>query len=121
MTVSRRTLIKGSAALGAIAALPVAAQKPAKSLVIFDSRIPESLAFAQNAAAKIDVAALDASLWAALRGDLEGASAVSGLTGWTDWIVARGFLEERGLRLTSESRVGAPLSGKAHLFKWKMA
>jgi hypothetical protein len=45
---------------------------------------------------------------------------IVGLTGWGDWVVVRGFLEERGFRLRSEAQVAAPLSGKTHLFRWEM-
>lgn len=122
MSVSRRAILKGAATLSAAASLPAFAARRLTKIVIFDSRLAESLSFAKgvNAAKLIDIAAEDARNWAALRGDLTDAHNIQGLTGWSDWVLARGLLEERGFRLVSETLVPAPLSGKAHLFTWKM-
>jgi hypothetical protein len=119
MRVSRRSVLKGSALVGAVAATPAAAAmaKPAP-LVVFDSRIPESAAFAasQSAAEMIDLA----------HGTAEGARAinfpraVTGVTRWSDWTALRGILEAQGLRLSKETRAAAPLSGRTHLFRWTM-
>jgi TAT (twin-arginine translocation) pathway signal sequence len=121
MSVSRRTLLKGTVAVSAATAVPALAADARQTLTVYDSRIPESQAFARRASRTLDVAHLDATRWADLRGDINGVRRVTGLTGWTDWIIARGFLEERGLRMTTEARVKAPISTKAHLFKWEMA
>ena len=120
MTISRRKLLKGTASAATVVALPPLAAQTAKTLTVFDSRIPESLAFAKGARLKLDVAELNATRWADLRRGIEGAQRVSGLTAWSDWIVARGLLEEQGLRLKTEAAVNASMSGKAHLFKWQM-
>ncbi|MFN3457797.1 MAG: twin-arginine translocation signal domain-containing protein [Novosphingobium sp.] len=119
MRVSRRSMLKGSALAGAVAATPAMAAmaKPAP-LVVFDSRIPESAAFAagQGAVRMIDLA----------HGTAEGAraikspSAVTGVTRWSDWTALRGIMESQGLRLHEETRATAPLSGRAHLFRWTM-
>jgi hypothetical protein len=121
MKVSRRAIMKSTVLAGAATALPAMSAERPQTLTVFDSRIPESIAFAKDANLKIDVADLDATRWASLRAALPNATRVRGLTGWSDWIVARGLLEERGLRLKRETAVTAPLSGKVHLFKWDMA
>jgi hypothetical protein len=121
MSVSRRALLKGSVAAGAAGALPAFASSRKQPLTLFDSRIPESRAFARRAKAKLDIAQFDATHWAALRGEVPSATSVKGLTGWSDWVIIRGLLEERGLRMRSENNMAAPLSGSAHLFVWEMA
>jgi TAT (twin-arginine translocation) pathway signal sequence len=120
MSVSRRNVLKGAATISAAASLPAFAASGAQTLVLFDSRIAESRSFAMGRHPKLDIAILDMSRWAELRGGLSGIGQVTGLTGWSDWIVARGLLEEHGLRLQSEAAVPAPISGKAHLFRWEM-
>jgi hypothetical protein len=120
MSVSRRTILKGAATISAAASIPAIAATEAQALVIYDSRIPESHSFAVGRHPQLDIANLDASRWAELRGGMSGVRYVTGLTGWSDWIVARGLLEEQGLRLRSEAAVPAPISGKAHLFRWDM-
>jgi hypothetical protein len=122
MIISRRSMLKAGAAASAAITLPAFAAKNVSTLILFDSRIPESRAFARAASgAMVDLADVETSQWTALRADFAGKYRVVGLTGWTDWVTARGFLEERGLRLTSETSVPAPVSGKAHLFRWEMA
>jgi hypothetical protein len=120
MRSDRRTMLKGAAALVAV---PIAAGAAvaAPRLVVFDSRMPESAAFAARmTGARIDLARAHETHWAALRGYRGDIGAVEGLTGWSDWIAVRGELEARGLRLGREDRVAAPISGKAHLFRWSM-
>lgn len=90
-------------------------------LVIFDSRIPESVVFAMGHPLQLDIADLELRRWDQLRKNLADLGRVTGLTGWSDWIVVRGLLQERGMRLQSETPVLAPVSGKAHLFRWEMA
>ncbi|MBF9152945.1 twin-arginine translocation signal domain-containing protein [Novosphingobium jiangmenense] len=119
MRVSRRSMLKGGALAGAVAATPaVAAMVKPSALVVFDSRIPESAAFAaaHRGAAMIDLA----------HGTAEGVRAinspraVTGVTRWSDWTALRGVLEAQGLRLSEETRAAAPLSGRTHLFRWTM-
>ncbi|MGV3513433.1 MAG: twin-arginine translocation signal domain-containing protein [Novosphingobium sp.] len=119
MRLSRRSMLKGGALAGAVAATPaVAAMAKPVPLVVFDSRIPESAAFAasQRSAGMIDLA----------HGIAEGVrainlpQAVTGVTRWSDWTALRGVLEAQGLRLSEETRAAAPLSGRTHLFRWTM-
>jgi len=119
--LDRRTVLKGAVVAGA-APLIAGAAAPARTLLVFDSRLPESLAFARHLGAvhRLDLAGAHASQWADLRGELPAVTRIEGLTGWSDWVAVRGELEARGLRLTAEDRVSAPLSGKAHLLRWTM-
>ena len=113
-------MLKGMAALVAVP-LAGGAAKARPRLVVFDSRVLESAAFAAGmAGTHIDLASAHETRWAALRGYRGTIGAVEGLSGWSDWIAVRGELEARGFRLGSEDRVAAPLSGKAHLFRWSM-
>ncbi len=122
MIVSRRSMLKAGAAASAAITLPAFAASQVSTLILFDSRIPESRDYARTVSGvMIDLAEVETTKWAELRADFAGKHRVVGLTGWSDWVVARGFLEERGLRLTSETSVPAPVSGKAHLFRWEMA
>jgi hypothetical protein len=122
MSISRRMILKAGAAISAAVTLPAIASAKAPIVAIYDSRILESRSFAETLdhALLIDVAAQDDQNWVGLRKGLQGTRQIKGLTGWTDWVNVRGLLEERGLRLTSQTSVPAPLSGKAHLFKWEM-
>jgi TAT (twin-arginine translocation) pathway signal sequence len=124
MIVSRRSLLKTGAAASAAIALPAMTASRPRRLTLFDRRIPESNAFArtiwENGGVVIDLADSDATLWAQLREDFPGMQRIVGLTGWSDWVIARGFVEERGFRLISQTSVPAPVSGKAHLFRFEM-
>lgn len=120
MRVSRRSLLKGGALAGASAATPaLAAITRQAPLVVFDSRIPESAAFAasQGGLGRIDLAQGTAQAARAIKSP----SAVTGVTRWSDWTALRGVLEAQGLRLTEETCAAAPLSGRTHLFRWTMA
>ena len=119
MQVSRRAMLKGGAlATSAIAMPALAVEMQAVPLVIFDSRIPESLAFATMQAGQrsIDLAHGTEAAWRALGTP----SRVMGLTRWSDWTALRGALEEQGLRTDKEARATAPVSGRDHLFRWSM-
>lgn len=120
MRVSRRSMLKGGAMAGTAVAMPaVAMSAQALPLVIFDSRIPESVAFAATQAGlrQLDLAAGTEKAWRALGNPRR----VTGLTRWSDWTALRGVLEEQGLRLSDETRAAAPFSGRTHLFRWSMA
>ncbi|MEZ5744792.1 MAG: hypothetical protein R3D89_13990 [Sphingomonadaceae bacterium] len=122
--IDRRTMLKGTATVGAVVAVPLAgsAANAATRLVVFDSGIAESQAFAgaTQGVQAIDVAREHGALWAGLRGRLPQAAEIEGLTGWSDLVAIRSELERRGMRLVSQAPVSAPLSGKAHLFRWSM-
>lgn len=114
MRIDRRSLLKTGAVVGGIAAAPVAARAfQPQALTIFDSRVLPSRAFVHGQRGpKIDVAQEDAVLWRSLRTENKGR--VEGLTNWSDWVVVRGLLEERGLRVKAEAKAGT-------LFRWTMA
>lgn len=121
MGFDRRTMLKGAGLVGAAVAVPGMAA-PLSRLIVFDSRIPESTAFASAQAgfARIDMADQDVTQWRAVR-ELATEARVEGLTRWSDWVALRGELQGRGLRLITERRSMAPLSGRDHLFRWSMA
>ncbi|MEP7351117.1 MAG: hypothetical protein ABI668_14350 [Sphingorhabdus sp.] len=115
MILSRRSLIKTGVVATAIAtttARVLAAPQPA--LVIYDSRLPQSSAFARVwRTRKIDVAHEDARFWRALR-TVSRDGAILGITSWSDWVIVRGLLEEKGMRVKQEAASGT-------LFRWTMA
>ncbi|MDF8334496.1 hypothetical protein [Novosphingobium cyanobacteriorum] len=114
MRVNRRSVLKAGALAGVSAATPALAAMGGEALVIHDSRIAESRAFAMGQG--IDLA----RGWSQLRAH-PGAARVEGLTRWSDYVALRGLLAARGLRVLREEKVPAPLSGRAHLFRWSMA
>jgi len=119
MRVSRRAMLKGGALAGSAIVMPaVALEMKGGALVMFDSRIPESVAFAATHAGlrTIDLADGTEAAWRTLGQP----SDVAGLTRWSDWTALRGALEEQGLRVVQEARASAPLSGRDHLFRWSM-
>ena len=122
--VTRRTLLKGSATLGAVAAVPMSSgtAQPASRLVVFDSAIAESRGFAADMQRghQLDLASEHQGGWKQLRAGLPPVEQIEGLTGWSDLVAVRSEFEARGLRLESQRPVAAPLSGKAHLFRWSM-
>ncbi len=103
MKIDRRSLLKNGAVAGGIVVAPAAVHAyEAPALTIFDSRALASRAFAHGQrGAKIDVAQEDAQLWRSLRNANKGR--VEGLTSWSDWVLVRGLLEERGLRVKTEN------------------
>jgi hypothetical protein len=130
MTASRRTILKGAVGLGA-AGLSGAASlvspalaKGEKGLAITDSRLAEGKAFAVTARAKglvvHDVAAFDGELWPMVQALPETRGRVTGLTGWADFVILRGLLEERGLRLVEERKLAHRGARPATPFAWEM-
>jgi hypothetical protein len=114
MSIDRRSLLKSSAVVSGIVAVPAAARAfKAPALIVFDSREPKSRAFADGKPGpRIDVAHEDSQMWRSLRSVSK--RQIEGLTIWSDWVLARGFLEERGLRVQQEVKMGG-------LFHWTMA
>ena len=92
------------------------------ALAIFDSRLPESVHF--SAQAKVgglrlfDIAQEDETLWARGRAGfgLSQGEAVAGLTRWSDWLVIRDLLSERGRRVRHEMRMDCCATGEAASF-----
>lgn len=114
--VTRRGLLKAGAVTGLAAAVPVgaAALRPA-GLVVFDGRVPESLAFARSAGGRsIDLALEHGQRFATLRAGLPAGRGIEGLTRWSDYIALRREFYRQGLRVTAENRSGA-------LIRWSMA
>jgi hypothetical protein len=114
MILSRRHVLKSGVATAIVAGggmSQIASATP--GLLVYDSRIPASAAFAlSHAVPAIDIAQEDAALWRNVRG-IAQPGAVAGLTGWSDWVVIRGLLEENGLRMATQTQQG-------RLFRWTM-
>lgn len=117
MSVSRRSMLKlgfGAAAVAVPIAKGLAQKRPV--LVIFDSRLPETVAFAKAQGVRsIDLAHEHGTFWRGLRGALPDGRVV-GMTRWSDLVLVRGALEEKGKRLRHQSQktLNAP-------FMWEMA
>jgi hypothetical protein len=119
MSVSRRQVLGGVALAGAAGAAGLARILPrgdGARIVIFDSARPASRAFARNAAAarRIDLAEEARTNWRGMRGLGKG-TPVQGYTSWSAYVTARGWLEEQGLRLVSET-----LDRRTGLVSWAM-
>lgn len=113
MRLSRRTFAKaGVAAVGTLAIGGVRAG-PSPALLIYDSRIARSSAFAaQFAAARLDLATQEALRWRTLREPLP-AGKIVGLTRWSDYVIVRSLAGDQRLRLRREIRRGS-------LFEWEL-
>lgn len=120
--VDRRSLLRAGALAGIAASTSARAAGAVKAvwlgsdavLVVHDSRIAESRAFA-GLRGGIDLA----RGWAAVRAH-PGAARIEGLTGWSDYVALRGLFGARGMRVVREERVAAPLSRRTHLFRWSL-
>lgn len=122
--IDRRGLLRAGTLAAAAAGTPGAARAAAAALpalVVFDSRVAESRAFAQGfpLASRHDLALGPLALRARLSA-LEGGR-IEGLTGWADWVALRGAARGTGLRLSADQRITAPLSGRRNLFRWTLA
>lgn len=114
--VTRRGVLRGGALASAGLAVPVGAAALRRAgLVVYDSGIAESRAFARGAgiAPRLDLAAEHRVRFTTLRAGLPRGRAIEGLTTWSDWVALRSELESQGWRLAFEHR-----SGK--LFRWTM-
>lgn len=87
-----------------------------RRLIIYDSRLPASLAFAQttSAAQTIDLADAHGQRFATLRQGLPVGHRIEALTRWSDHIALRRELYRQGFRLETEARSG-------NLIRWSMA
>lgn len=115
--VTRRGVLKGAATAAAAVAVPVGAKAMGlKRVVIYDSRLPASLAFARTtpAAFAIDLADAQADRFALVRRGLPGGMAVEALTRRGDMVALRSELARQGLRQSGTPRYGA-------LVRWSMA
>jgi hypothetical protein len=117
MNISRRTMLWSAAiavaAVSRIGRSAAEALQASISLRIFDSRSAASRAWAESGAAgAIDAAHENANRWLNLR-NMTPPGRVAGLTAWSDFVQARGVLEQKGKRLRAESRSG-------RLFYWEM-
>jgi len=117
MKVTRRNMLKAGGALALVSSAGVrAATQSGTALVVYDSRIAQSRAFAIDAqrlgVEVVDVAHQDRARWHVLRNAPAGR--VIGLTRWSDYVQARGALEDQRKRLRSEVAHG-------RLFRWEMA
>ncbi len=116
--LTRRDALKAGAIASAALAAPVgAAALGARTVMLFDSRLPESLAFARTGAGHaIDLADEHGLRFASLRGGLPQKARLEGLTRWSDFAPLRRELERQGWRLTAEARAGK----RGQLFRWSM-
>jgi len=115
MNLTRRCFMKSAMLAASAAAAPAgAAAPPPAAMIVYDSRLPQSRALlGRRAHCALDVAQEHANLWRTLRGAAPRGRVV-GMTTWSDLVLARGLLEEKGLRLRAEARRGA-------LFYWEMS
>jgi hypothetical protein len=114
--VSRRRVLKGGVMATAVAAVPVSAAALRQTrLVVYDSTLMQSRAFARAAgfAARLDLAQEHRERFATLRAGLTGNKAIDGLTRWSDWVALRSELESQGWRVATEARSGG-------LIRWTM-
>ena len=92
-----------------------------KGVFIYDSRNQTSLRMAQTARNSgmqlLDVSREEAARWQGVRRLARESRAVAGMTGWSSWVLLRGFLEEGGKRVVEERRIDAGPT----LFFWRMA
>ena len=115
--ITRRSVLQGAMVAGAAVLCTGTGRLlavPSGALLVYDSRVPQSLALrSRHAGHCIDLAHEHANLWRNLR-SLRSRGRVVGLTSWSDLVLVRGVLEERGSRLRTQSRCGK-------LFYWEMA
>jgi hypothetical protein len=115
--IDRRGLLKGAAVASSLVAGPLAARAVKRGcVVVFDSSVPESRAFArqQTTLQSFDLVDARTSRFAALRSLSAQGASVEGLTRWSDLVALRRELGRQGLRLRSERRT------RAGLFRWSM-
>ncbi|MFM5953446.1 MAG: hypothetical protein ACKOPE_03990 [Novosphingobium sp.] len=114
--VTRRGVLKGAATAVAVAAVPAGASAVGlKRVVIYDSRLPASLAFCRTtpAALAIDLAEAQSDRFASLRRGLPRGMSVEALTRRGDMVALRSELARHGLRQSGTPRYGA-------LVRWSM-
>jgi len=113
--LTRRALLASAVFASAISTVAAAEgrRREPRALRVFDSRLPQSRAWlGSDTGSSIDVAREQANRWSQLRNSVP-TGRVAGLTRWSDYIQARGALEQKGKRLRLEARSGG-------LFYWEM-
>jgi hypothetical protein len=120
VSISRRQVLGATALVGAAGAVGFARILPRggeSRVVVFDSKHAASLAFAKSGAVlqRIDLNEEAKTNWRTMRTLAKG-KPVAGYTSWNAYVTARGWLEERGLRLVSET-----LDCRSGLILWSMA
>jgi hypothetical protein len=90
--------------------------------MVYDSRLKETRSFlhGRQGHPKLDIAREEGSLWQTARKLGTRPHTVEGLTRWSDYVQLREIFEEQGLRVTTERKLAAPLSGRGELFRWSM-
>jgi hypothetical protein len=112
MTVTRRSVLQGVLIAAAAGAGEAWAATPV-SLVVYDGRLPQSRVWSDRyASPSIDVAHEHAHLWRNLRA-AQPSGRIVGLTSWSDLVLVRTLLAERGKRVRTEARCG-------RLMYWEM-
>ena len=105
MNITKRSALIGTGAL--LLASPALIIAHNAEHAIYDSRVPESAAFASEAGAAgarlIDIADEERRLWRTVRNGLR--PPLIGLTTWPDWINLRSALEDQRLRVRCEMRL----------------
>lgn len=116
--LTRREALKTAAVASAALAAPLgAAALRQRTVTVFDSRLPESLAFSKSSSGiRIDLAAEHVARFSALRAGSPQGGRIEGLTRWSDYAALRRELERQGWRIRAEDRAGR--SGQ--LFRWTM-
>lgn len=124
--ITRRDFAVG-AALGAAAAGVALRTEPDASgwrVAVVDRRLAASAVIFRAAAAKsariIDIEAEDAVLWRNVRALTAADGCVAGCTRWSDLVMVRGFLEEKGMRLRGQKLFAAQAGESATSFLWVM-
>lgn len=114
--VTRRGLLKGAAVVGAVGAVPLGASAMGlRRVVIYDSTLPRSLAFARMTPATlaIDVSAARQDGFSQLRHGLDRGMSVEALTRRGDMVDLRHELARQGLRQDGAAQYG-------RLVRWSM-
>lgn len=121
MKLSRRVAMIGAGVGAAALATPALAKgRRAPALAVCDSRLPDAARFARECAAHgvpvLDLAREDMLRLRELR--LNKGDQVVGVTGWSQFILLQGMLNEQGLRVREETRVDREARS---IFRWSMA
>lgn len=123
MKITRRATMIG-AGLGAAAIAMPAFAKASRipALAILDSRLPDAAAFRRDCDARaiplLDLARDEHLLLDPASLEVRSGAVVIGLTGWSHFVLLRGMLHGKGLRVVSETRIDR---GPRSLFEWTMA